>query len=184
MLTWQRFLQVRLRTCVESWVKQKLDPTLNTTPVNILHKISQDPSWMKNNHIWTVSWGSKVGTLPPCWDLGLGITCELAQKHPHWAFGGRVPLWDKGWALQLATFEQPHKYCLNPTKNVAWLQKKSCRPCILEGCLVHKTYIQCTSTSRPKIQYTCFFSTWYISNWLGIQSQSETINKFWNWHGS
>ena len=24
---------------IESWVKQKLDPTLNTSPTNILHKI-------------------------------------------------------------------------------------------------------------------------------------------------
>jgi hypothetical protein len=32
--------------------------------------------------------------------------------------------------------------------------KKSC-PCILEGRQVHKTHVECTSTSRSKFLYTC-----------------------------
>ena len=39
---------------------------------------------MNVHHIWLISWGSEVGTLPPCWDLlrwvGRGTLCELALK--------------------------------------------------------------------------------------------------------
>jgi hypothetical protein len=43
----------------------------------ILHKTIKTPSFMKKpNHILMVSWGSKVGTLPPCWDSG--PQCEPA----------------------------------------------------------------------------------------------------------
>ena len=36
MLTCQRFLKVRLGTCVESWVEEKLVPILNTSAVVFL----------------------------------------------------------------------------------------------------------------------------------------------------
>ena len=57
------------------WVK-KLDPTLNTSLANIVTSRNQDPTLMTINHIVMISWGSKVVTLSPCWDLliwvGLG----------------------------------------------------------------------------------------------------------------
>jgi hypothetical protein len=42
--------------------KKKLDPTLDTTPVNIFAKNNEDPTLMIMNHILTVPLGSKVGT--------------------------------------------------------------------------------------------------------------------------
>lgn len=48
-------LEVRLGTCVKGWVKQKkLDPTLNTSHVNIFAKNNQDPTLMIMNRILTV----------------------------------------------------------------------------------------------------------------------------------
>jgi hypothetical protein len=50
--------------------------------------------------------------------------------------------------------------CMNPTNNCHSLRPTSqwlC-PCIREVHLVRKTHIECTSTSRPKIQYMCSFS--------------------------
>ena len=55
---------------------EKLDPTLNTSPANIFASNHQNPFLVLINHMLMVSNGSKVGTLPPCWDLGLGTLCE------------------------------------------------------------------------------------------------------------
>ena len=52
---------------------------------------TQSTSNFNNNYLYFngfLQWGSKVGTLPPCWDLlrqvGLGIPCELALRaSPH-----------------------------------------------------------------------------------------------------
>ena len=74
-MTWiptrHHFLGVRLGTCVENRVElsANLDPTLNTSPANIFAQDNQDPTIMIINHILMVSWGSKAGTLPPCWHL-------------------------------------------------------------------------------------------------------------------
>ena len=61
---------------------KKLDPTLHISPVNCFVSNNQDPPLKIDNHILTISWGSKVGILPPCWDLltwvGLGTPCEPA----------------------------------------------------------------------------------------------------------
>ena len=55
-----------------------LDPTLNASPANMVASNRQDPLSMIINNVLMVSRGSKVGTLPACWDLGLGTPCELA----------------------------------------------------------------------------------------------------------
>jgi hypothetical protein len=49
---------------------KKLDPTLNTSPVNNSTQNNQDPTLMIINHILTFSWCSKIESLPPCWELG------------------------------------------------------------------------------------------------------------------
>jgi hypothetical protein len=45
---------------------KKLDPTLNATLANICVLNYQDMTLMIINHISSVYWDSKVGTLPPC----------------------------------------------------------------------------------------------------------------------
>ena len=52
-------------------LSKKLDPTLNTS--------NQDPTLIIMNHILMVSQGSKVGTLPPIWDL-LRATSHTSQE--------------------------------------------------------------------------------------------------------
>jgi hypothetical protein len=58
---WGLVLQVGL--------SKRLDPTLNPSPENIFAWNNQDPTLMTFNHMLTITWGSQVGTLPPCWDL-------------------------------------------------------------------------------------------------------------------
>jgi hypothetical protein len=78
MPTWPYFLEVRLATCVESWVEEKARPnSQHKSREFFLHKLIKIQLWIMNrNHILMVFWVSKVGTLPPCWDLltwvGLG----------------------------------------------------------------------------------------------------------------
>ena len=70
MPTRQHFLEVRLGTCVESWVKQKARPnSQHKSRECVFASNNQDHNLMMINFILMVSWGSKVGTLPPCWDL-------------------------------------------------------------------------------------------------------------------
>ena len=45
---------------------------------------------------------------------------------------------------------------------------------------LHKSYIECISSPRFKIQYICFTSIESISNWLGFHFWSETNNKACN----
>jgi hypothetical protein len=57
--------------------RKKLDPTLkHKHHESYLHKVIKIQLFMIINHIFRISWGSKIGTLPPCWDLvtwvGLG----------------------------------------------------------------------------------------------------------------
>ena len=60
------------------WVgwSKKLDPTLSTNPTRFCAKSNLNPTLLNVSHILMVSWGSKVGTLCPCWNLqpwvGLG----------------------------------------------------------------------------------------------------------------
>ena len=51
----QHFWEGRLGTCVEGWIKQKqLNPTIDTSPVNIFSKNNQDPTLMIMNRTLTV----------------------------------------------------------------------------------------------------------------------------------
>ena len=72
------------------WWSKKLDPTHNPRPPNIFASNNQHPTLMIFKHNLMVSWGSKVGTLPLCWDLltrvdsELGTPCEpvlMARSH-------------------------------------------------------------------------------------------------------
>ena len=82
MRTWQHLLKVRLEIGVESWLEEKATPNKSCKYFYIK---SSRPSIIIN-HGRMVSWGSQVGTLPPCWDLltwvGLGT----------WDFGPHVTL--------------------------------------------------------------------------------------------
>jgi hypothetical protein len=69
---------------------KKPDATLHTNPVSfsfLFNINNEDLTSMKVNHILTVFLSSKVGTLPPCWDLKLGTPCErgpnLALRPTH-----------------------------------------------------------------------------------------------------
>ena len=78
-MTWrpapQQLLKVRLGTCVESCVRQKARPQLLTqVPVTILHKLIKIYHKTYFNGLSRL----KVGTSPPCWDLGLGTPCVSA----------------------------------------------------------------------------------------------------------
>ena len=58
-----------------------LDSPLHKSHAKKFHGIiNQDPTLMINNHILMTSWGSKVTTLSPCWDLlawvGISTPCE------------------------------------------------------------------------------------------------------------
>ena len=50
-------------------LSKMLNPTLNTSHANIFAYNYQSSTLMTINHVLTVSWESKVGILPPCWDL-------------------------------------------------------------------------------------------------------------------
>ena len=69
---WRRGLRLVLRIVLS----KMLDPTLKPSPTNMFAWNNEDLTLMIVNHMSMVSWGSKVGTLPPCWDLltwvGLG----------------------------------------------------------------------------------------------------------------
>jgi hypothetical protein len=60
---------LRLGACVEAWVEQKARPN-SPNKSWAYFCINYNPTLMMTNHILTVSWGSKFGTWPPCWDLG------------------------------------------------------------------------------------------------------------------
>ena len=68
--------------CCEVGRVKKLDPILNPRLVNIFPSNDKDPTFIIFNHVLVITWGSQVGTLPPCWDLltwvGLGTPCRLA----------------------------------------------------------------------------------------------------------
>ena len=51
MPTWQHILEMKLGTCVENWVEQKLDPTLNTSPIIFLHKIMKIQLMIINHYL-------------------------------------------------------------------------------------------------------------------------------------
>ena len=74
--TWELFLELRVGS------SKKLFPTLNTSPTLYFCINNQDPTLRMIGHILMISWGSKVGALPLCWDLltwvGLKTPCELA----------------------------------------------------------------------------------------------------------
>ena len=61
----------------------KLDPTLNTSPTNIW-------SDFYDNRPYFDGWGSKIGTLYPCWDL-----LTRGGLHVNW------PLVQVGWQIQI-----------------------------------------------------------------------------------
>jgi hypothetical protein len=82
ILTWQHFLEVRLGTCVESWVK-KGGATLNTSLAFFLHNIKKDLTLMIIRHILMVSRGSTFWTLPPCWDLLTLVGLGTWEMGPH-----------------------------------------------------------------------------------------------------
>ena len=75
------FLEVRLGTCVESWVEQKRDTTLNTIPTN---KNNRDMTLTIINKILMIFWGLKVGTCHHERDLGHGIPCEPILTFFNW----------------------------------------------------------------------------------------------------
>ena len=83
MLTWQHFLEVRPGTCVESWVgvgsgKKPSPNSQHKIRKFFLHKVITTPTLMCISHIKMVSWGSKVGPSPPCWEL---LTCMGLGTH-------------------------------------------------------------------------------------------------------
>ena len=70
-------------------------------------------------------------------------------------FNVGVLLIGSGPSPRSATLGQLGNFYLNPTKEccLACLTSRKQLPCILEGLIVHKNHIECTLTSRPKIQY-------------------------------
>ena len=102
MPTWQHILEVRIGTCVESWVEQKAIPDSQHKSHKHICMNNQDPTLMINDCIFMVYGGSQVGTLPPCWgfastsgtwDLGLGTPCELAYRAYYSSMAVAAPLW-------------------------------------------------------------------------------------------
>ena len=84
MPTWQHFLEVRIETCVESRVKQKVRFNSQHKSRHFFPWPNQNITWTDVNHPLIVSWGYKSRALAPYWDLltslGLGAPCELPFK--------------------------------------------------------------------------------------------------------
>jgi hypothetical protein len=59
-------------------LSKKLDPTLNTSPMNSVAYNNQDLTLMIANHIVNGFSRLKVGALPPCWDLLTPLSIPLA----------------------------------------------------------------------------------------------------------
>ncbi len=71
-------LEVRFGTGVASWIEQTDRPNSQPKSRGYFCIDNQDPTLMIYTHILVVIEGSQVGTLPPCWDLGLGSPCAPA----------------------------------------------------------------------------------------------------------
>ena len=65
---------------------QKLGSTLNPNPLNIFSWNNKDPTLMIVTNILVYSRGSKVETLPPCWDLLTWVGLKDLGLHVNWPF--------------------------------------------------------------------------------------------------
>ena len=88
------FIEVRLGTY------KKLGPTLNTSPKKLDFFCIKQYIWTWLQYWWNIflmmSWGSKVGTLRPCWDLHYedsGMDTAILRMEWHWQLVD-VTLWD------------------------------------------------------------------------------------------
>jgi hypothetical protein len=79
--TWQHILEVRIGTCVESWVERKARPDSQHKSHKHICMNNQDPTLMINDRILMVYGGLQVGTLPPCW--GFANTSGTWDLGPH-----------------------------------------------------------------------------------------------------
>ena len=82
---------------------KKLDPTFNSNPMNICALSNQESTLMIISHILVVTRGSKVGTLPPCWDLLTWVGLGPCVNHPSYLLSTRL-----GAVIKWPTFVQIH----------------------------------------------------------------------------